>query len=78
MESFEERWREPEKRELIRHAYLMASARLAFPLRSPASLSPVPCRLDDSVEEAARDVVASLVRTMNAVVAPVIATLERS
>jgi hypothetical protein len=72
------RWREPDEHELTGHAYLMASAWLAFPLRVPAGLPPAPSGPDDCVEEAARKAVATLVRTMNAVVMPVIQTLERS
>lgn len=72
------RWREPDEHELTGHAYLMASARLVFPLPALAGLPPVPSGPDDCVEVAARDVVAALVRAMNAVVVPVIQTLERS
>jgi hypothetical protein len=72
------RWREPDEHELTGHAYLMASAWLAFPLRVPAGLPPPPSGPDDCVEEAARKAVATLVRTMNAVVMPVIQALERS
>ena len=71
------RWREPDEHELTRHRYLMASAWLAFPLHAPAGLPPAPFGPDDSVEAAAREAVATLVRAMNAVVVPVIQTLER-
>jgi len=72
------RWREPGEHELTRHPYLMASAWLAFPLHAPAGLPPAPSGPDDSVEAAARDALATLVRAMNTVVVPVIQTLERS
>jgi hypothetical protein len=72
------RWREPDERELTKHPYLMASAWLAFPLKVPAGLPPAPSGPDDSVEVAAREAVATLVRAMNAVVVPVIQTLEQS
>ena len=71
-------WREPDEDELTRHAYLMTSAWLAFPLRVPAGLPPAPSGPDDCVEIAAREAVATLVRAMNAMVMPVIETLERS
>jgi len=71
-------WREPDEDELTRHAYLMTSSWLAFPLRVPAGLPPAPSGPHDCVEVAAREAVAALVRAMNAVVAPVIETLERS
>ena len=72
------RWREPDEHELTGHAYLMASAWLVFPLRAPAGLPPAPSGPDDCVEAAAREAVVTLVRAMNAVVVPVIETLERS
>jgi hypothetical protein len=72
------RWREPDEHELVGHAYLMASAWLVFPLRIPAGLPSAPSGPDDGVEAAAREAVATLVRVMNAVVAPVIEALERS
>jgi hypothetical protein len=72
------RWREPDEHELTGHAYLMASAWLVFPLHAPAGLPPAPSGPDDSVEAAAREAVAILVRAMNAFVVPVIQTLERS
>jgi hypothetical protein len=72
------RWREPYGHELTGHAYLMASAWLLFPLRAPAGVPPAPSGPDDRVEAAAREAVATLVRAMNAVVIPVIETLERS
>jgi hypothetical protein len=72
------RWREPDERELAGHAYLMASAWLCFPLRPSASLPPAPSGPGDSVEAIARKTVAALVLAMNAVVVPVIETLERS
>jgi hypothetical protein len=72
------RWREPDEHELTGHAYLMASAWLAFPLHAPAGLPPAPSSPDDGVEVAAREAVATLVQVMNAVVVPVIETLERS
>ena len=72
------RWREPGEHELTGHAYLMASAWLVFPLRVPAGLPPAPSGPDDCVEAAAQEAVATLVRAMNAVVVPVIETLERS
>ncbi len=56
----------------------MASAWLVFPLRIPAGLPPAPSGPDDYVEAAAQKAVAALVRTMNAVVVPVIQTLERT
>jgi hypothetical protein len=56
----------------------MASAWLVFPLHVPAGLPPAPSGPDDHVEAAAREAVATLVRAMNAVVMPVIETLERS
>jgi hypothetical protein len=56
----------------------MVSPWLAFPLHVPAGLPPAPSGLDDCVEVAAREAVATLVRAMNAVVVPVIETLERS
>jgi hypothetical protein len=56
----------------------MASAWLVFPLRAPAGLPPAPSGPEDCVEVAARQAVATLVRAMNAVVVPVIETLERS
>ncbi len=72
----EQRWREPDERELAGHAYLMASAWLCFPLRP--SLPQPPSGPGDSVEATARETVAALVRAMNAVIAPVIQTLEQS
>lgn len=72
------RWREPDEQELTGHAYLMTSAWLVFPLHSPAGLPPAPSGPDDSVEAAARKAVATLVGMMNAIVMPVIETLERS
>ena len=72
------RWREPGEHELTRHAYLMVSSWLVFPLRVPADLPPAPSGPDDCVEAAAQEAVATLVRMMNAVVVPVIETLERS
>ena len=51
---------------------------LVFPLGAPAGLPPAPSGPDDCVEIAAREAVATLVRAMNAVVVPVIQTLERS
>jgi hypothetical protein len=68
---------EPSEQDLAAHAYLLASARLEFPLRLPARL-PVPTGWQDNVEVAARETVAALVVVMNGVVAPVIETLERS
>jgi hypothetical protein len=56
----------------------MASSWLVFPLRVPADLPPAPSGPDDCVEAAAQEAVATLVRMMNAVVVPVIETLERS
>lgn len=72
------RWREPDEQELTGHAYLMASAWLVFPLHVPAGLPSAPSGPDDCVEIAAREAVATLVGTMNAVVVPVIESLERS
>jgi hypothetical protein len=68
---------EPNEQDLAAHAYLMASARLEFPLRL-AARPPVPSGWRDNLEVAARETVATLVVVMNGVVAPVIETLERS
>ena len=72
------RWREPDEHELTGHAYLMASARLVFPLHAPAGLPSAPSGPNDSVETTAQEAVVTLVRAMNTVVMPVIETLERS
>jgi hypothetical protein len=72
----EQRWREPDERELAGHAYLMASAWLCFPLR--LSLPQPPSGPADSVEATACKTVAALVQAMNAVIVPVIQTLEQS
>ena len=71
------RWREPDEHELTRH--VPDGQRLAgLPATGSAGLPPAPSGPDDCVETAAREAVATLVRAMNAVVVPVIQTLERS
>ena len=70
-------WREPSDRELAGHAYLMASAWLVFPLHS-TGLPWAPSGPGDHVEATARAAVAALVLAMNAVVTPVIETLDQS
>jgi hypothetical protein len=69
--------REPGEAELAARPYLMASARLEFPLRPAVPLPPVPSG-PRGAEEAARRAVRTLMLTMNTVVTPVIETLERS
>jgi hypothetical protein len=72
------RWREPDEHELAGHAYLMASAWLVFPLHPATSLPWAPSGPRDQVEATAREAVTTLVQAMNAVVAPVVETLEQS
>ena len=70
-------WREPDEEELATRPYLMASARLAFPLRPAVPLLAAPPG-PQGAEDAARRAVRVLMLTMNTVVSPVIETLERS
>jgi hypothetical protein len=70
-------YRVPDDDEVAAHHYLMASARLVFPLQAGAELPPAPSRRRDC-EDRAREAVEALVIEMNTVVAPVITTLERS
>ena len=72
-----EYWREPDEEELATRPYLMASARLAFPLR-PALPLPVAPPGPHGAEDAARSAVRVLMLAMNTVVSPVIETLEGS
>ena len=73
----QEVYREPGEDELAAHAYLMASARLQFPLRPPMRLPSAPSGLRDCVDRAC-EAVEALVIAMNAAITPVIRTLERS
>lgn len=70
-------YREPGEDEMVSGRYLMASARLVFPLPVDA-LPAAPSGPRDNVVGAAREAVLALVAAMNAVVTPVIGALERS
>jgi hypothetical protein len=72
-----EYWREPGEDELAARPYLMAGARLEFPLRPAVPLPVVPSG-PRGAEEAAQQAVRTLMLAMNAVVTPVIEALERS
>ncbi len=72
-----ELYREPDEDEMAAHRYLMASARLVFPLPGEG-LPAAPSGPRDNVLAAAREAVTALVAAMNAAVTPVIAVLERS
>jgi hypothetical protein len=69
-------YREPGEDETAAHRYLMASARLVFPL--PVRRLPAAPAGPRGAEEAACDAVRVLVAAMDAVVAPVIEALEGS
>jgi hypothetical protein len=71
-----EYWREPGDDELATRPYLMASARLEFPLRLAVPLPVVPSG-SRGAEEAAQQAVRTLILAMDAVVTPVIEALER-
>ncbi len=70
-------YRGPDDDEIAACGYLMASAKLVFPLRC-AGLPAAPFGPRDDVLGAARQAVTALVAAMNAAVSPVIAVLERS
>lgn len=72
-----EYWREPGTDELAAHPYLMASARLEFPLHPAGPLPLVPSG-PRGAGEAARHAARVLMLAMNAVVTPVIEALEQS
>lgn len=69
-------YRDPDDDELAAHAYLMASARLQFPLRDLAVHLPDPPFSQRYCVEYARMAVEALVIAMNAAVAPVLRALE--
>jgi hypothetical protein len=70
-------YRVPDDDEVAAHHYLMASARLVFPLRAGMKLPSAPSGRQDC-EDHAREAVEALVIAMNTVVSPVVTTLERS
>lgn len=70
-------YRQPDDDEISAHRYLMASARLVFPL-TEAGFPAAPFGPDDDLLATARQAVTALVDAMNAAVMPVITVLERS
>jgi hypothetical protein len=70
-------YREPGEDETARYRYLMATARLVFPLAA-AGLPAAPSGPGDDLTGTAREAVRVLVAAMNSAVAPVIQILERS
>jgi hypothetical protein len=70
-------YREPGDEELTRGSWLLASARLLFPLRLDG-LPEAPDGPGDGLEGKARTAVGVLVAAMNAAVVPVIEALERA
>ncbi len=70
-------YREPGEDELTRGPYLLAKARLLFPLAAGA-LPAAPDGPRDALEDTARTAAEALVSAMNTAVAPVLDALERA
>ncbi len=68
-------YREPDDRDLTRGPYLLAKARMLFPL-TPGGLPAAPDGPDDHPEGKARTAAEALVAAMNSAVTPVIGALE--